>query len=61
MATAQQHYDDLLADIYVWMVGGLDAALAAGAADEVHPAVAVPPCMTAEHMLKIQPFVRLKK
>jgi SAM-dependent methyltransferase len=33
MATVQQHYDDLLAPIYVWMAGGLEAALAAGAAD----------------------------
>lgn len=33
MTTAQQHYDDLLAPIYVWMAGGLEAALKAGAAD----------------------------
>ncbi len=33
MATAQQHYENLLAPIYVWMVGGLEAALAAGAGD----------------------------
>jgi len=33
MTTVQQHYDELLAPIYVWMVGGLDAAFAAGAAD----------------------------
>jgi SAM-dependent methyltransferase len=36
MTTVQRHYEDLLAPIYVWMVGGLDAALAAGAA-EVEP------------------------
>jgi len=33
VATAQQHYDELLAPIYVWMAGGLPAALAAGAED----------------------------
>jgi SAM-dependent methyltransferase len=33
MKTVQQHYDDLLAPIYVWMAGGLEAAFAAGAAD----------------------------
>ena len=33
MATAQQHYDELLAPIYVWMAGGLEAALASGAND----------------------------
>jgi SAM-dependent methyltransferase len=36
MTTVQRHYESLLAPIYVWMVGGLDAALAAGAA-EVEP------------------------
>lgn len=33
MKTARQHYDDLLARVYVWMAGGLDTAFAAGAAD----------------------------
>jgi SAM-dependent methyltransferase len=33
MATAQQHYDELLAPIYVWMAGGLASALATGAED----------------------------
>jgi SAM-dependent methyltransferase len=33
MATVQQHYEGLLAPIYVWMVGGLETALAAGAMD----------------------------
>jgi len=33
MATAQQHYDQLLASIYVWMAGGVEAALAAGTQD----------------------------
>lgn len=33
MTTVQQHYERLLAPIYVWMVGGLEAALAAGAAE----------------------------
>lgn len=33
MKTVRQHYADLLAPIYVWMAGGLDAAFAAGAAD----------------------------
>jgi SAM-dependent methyltransferase len=33
VATAQQHYDELLAPIYVWMAGGLPAALATGAQD----------------------------
>ncbi len=36
MTTAQRHYDDLLASIYVWMAGGLEQALAAGA-EEVAP------------------------
>lgn len=33
MTTAQQHYDELLASIYVWMAGGLPSALATGAQD----------------------------
>ena len=33
MTTAQQHYDELLASIYVWMAGGLPSALASGAQD----------------------------
>jgi len=33
VATAQQHYDELLASIYVWMAGGLESALATGAND----------------------------
>ncbi len=33
MTTAQQHYEALLASIYVWMAGGLESALRAGAAD----------------------------
>jgi SAM-dependent methyltransferase len=33
VATAQQHYDELLAPIYVWMAGGLSAAVATGAED----------------------------
>lgn len=33
MSTAQQHYDELLAGVYVWMAGGLEAALAAGERD----------------------------
>jgi SAM-dependent methyltransferase len=33
MTTAQQHYEQLLAPIYVWMAGGLTAALAAGTQD----------------------------
>ena len=33
MASAVSHYENLLAPIYLWMAGGLDAALAAGAAD----------------------------
>ena len=33
MASAVSHYESLLAPIYLWMAGGLDAALAAGAAD----------------------------
>jgi SAM-dependent methyltransferase len=33
MSTVQEHYDRLLAPIYVWMAGGVEAALAAGAAD----------------------------
>jgi cyclopropane fatty-acyl-phospholipid synthase-like methyltransferase len=31
MTTAQEHYDQHLAPIYVWMAGGCDAALQAGA------------------------------
>jgi SAM-dependent methyltransferase len=33
MTTAQQHYAELLAPIYVWMAGGLESALATGAKD----------------------------
>lgn len=33
MTTVEKHYAELLAPIYVWMAGGLEAALAAGAAD----------------------------
>jgi SAM-dependent methyltransferase len=33
MTTVEQHYRDLLAPIYVWMAGGLDSALVAGAND----------------------------
>lgn len=33
MVTAQQHYDELLAPIYVWMAGGLSTALATGEQD----------------------------
>jgi SAM-dependent methyltransferase len=33
VATAQQHYDELLAPIYVWMAGGLQSALEKGARD----------------------------
>lgn len=33
MATAQQHYEQLLAPVYVWMAGGVESALAAGAHD----------------------------
>jgi len=33
MSTAREHYEALLAPVYLWMAGGLDAALAAGAAD----------------------------
>jgi SAM-dependent methyltransferase len=33
MRTAKEHYEALLAEIYVWMVGGIDAALALGAQD----------------------------
>jgi SAM-dependent methyltransferase len=33
VTTAQQHYAELLAPIYVWMAGGLEAALATGARD----------------------------
>ena len=33
MPTAQQHYEDLLAPIYVWMAGGLESALKAGTTD----------------------------
>lgn len=28
MATVEQHYDEVLADVYSWMLGGFDAALA---------------------------------
>jgi SAM-dependent methyltransferase len=31
MSSVQKHYEDVLAPIYVWMVGGLEAALEAGA------------------------------
>jgi SAM-dependent methyltransferase len=33
VTTAQQHYAELLAPIYVWMAGGLESALATGARD----------------------------
>ena len=33
MTTAQKHYEQLLAPIYVWMAGGVESALAAGAQD----------------------------
>jgi SAM-dependent methyltransferase len=33
MHTVREHYEELLAPIYVWMAGGLDAALAAGTAE----------------------------
>ena len=33
MSTVQEHYDRLLAPIYVWMAGGMESALAAGAQD----------------------------
>jgi SAM-dependent methyltransferase len=33
MATVRQHYDELLAPIYVWMAGGVESALAAGTQD----------------------------
>lgn len=33
MSTVREHYEGLLAPIYLWMAGGLDAALAAGTAD----------------------------
>lgn len=33
MTTVQEHYDRLLAPIYVWMAGGVESALAAGARD----------------------------
>jgi SAM-dependent methyltransferase len=33
MATAQEHYKDLLARIYVWMAGGLEVAIVTGAQD----------------------------
>lgn len=33
MRTVRQHYDELLAGVYVWMAGGLEAALAAGERD----------------------------
>jgi 2-polyprenyl-3-methyl-5-hydroxy-6-metoxy-1,4-benzoquinol methylase len=28
MATAEQHYDEVLSDVYAWMYGGFDAAIA---------------------------------
>lgn len=33
MTSVEKHYAELLAPIYVWMAGGLEAALAAGAGD----------------------------
>jgi SAM-dependent methyltransferase len=33
MTTQQKHYEQLLAPIYVWMAGGVESALAAGAQD----------------------------
>ena len=33
MATVEQHYSELLAPVYLWMVGGLDAALTQGESD----------------------------
>jgi SAM-dependent methyltransferase len=33
MSTVQEHYDRLLAPIYIWMAGGMESALAAGAQD----------------------------
>jgi SAM-dependent methyltransferase len=33
MTTTQRHYHELLAPIYVWMAGGLESSLAAGAED----------------------------
>jgi len=33
MTNARRHYEQLLAPIYVWMAGGVEAALAAGAQD----------------------------
>ena len=33
MTTARKHYEQLLAPIYVWMAGGVESALAAGAQD----------------------------
>ena len=33
MASVDGHYADLLAPVYLWMIGGIDAALAQGAAD----------------------------
>lgn len=33
MTTVRKHYEQLLASIYVWMAGGLESALAAGADD----------------------------
>jgi SAM-dependent methyltransferase len=33
MTTVQEHYERLLAPIYVWMAGGVESALAAGAQD----------------------------
>jgi hypothetical protein len=33
MATATQHYENHLAEVYVWMAGGFDAAVARGASE----------------------------
>jgi SAM-dependent methyltransferase len=33
MTTARKHYEQLLAPVYVWMAGGVESALAAGAQD----------------------------
>jgi len=33
MASVAHHYQSLLAPIYVWMAGGLDAAMARGQAE----------------------------
>ncbi|MEP7297535.1 MAG: methyltransferase domain-containing protein [Burkholderiales bacterium] len=41
MASVQQHYETHLAPIYLWMAGGLEYALALGAAD-VAPFIARP-------------------